>query len=555
MVHMRTRILKYALQNALFYGGRANPKSVLGKVLGSEPDLRSNPAQVRIEIEKTVADINRLSLKVQEARLRELAPEMLVKEEKKQEELPPLPNAEPGKVVTRFAPSPTGPLNIAHLLRAAMLNYLYARKYQGRFILRLEDTDPGKIEKVYYKAIQEDLEVAGIKWDKLLIQSDHMNLYYRHARELLSQGKAYMCTCPPESFRKLKLQKRNCPCRDKSPRASLADFQNALKGAYHDGQIAMRLKTSMRDPNPALRDPPLMRVSKIKHPLKGRKFNVWPLYNYSCTVDDHELGVTHAFRGKEHEHNTEVQRRIYSALGWKGPTTVNFGMIHLPDEKLHTRDIREMIAKGKVSGWDDPRLHTVRALIRRGFQPQAFRLYAIQVGLTKSDIRLNWDNLESFNRSIIDPEANRYMVVLDPVKLNLRGGPDKPKTFADLHPDYPKRGKKAMPVDRKAIYLSRDDWKAFQKKTIRLKSLFNVRLQDKAAIYAGDEVVQDMPKLQWVSKPHVEVKLLMPDRRLAALGEQALRSLKKGELLQMERLGYGRVDKKAKEITIIWTHR
>jgi len=147
------------------------------------------------------------------------------------------------------------------------------------------------------------------------------------------------------------------------------------------------------------------------------------------------------------------------------------------------------------------------------------------------------------------------MVVLDPVKLTLRGGPDKAKVMAGLHPDYPKRGKRAMPLDKKAVYLSREDWKRFQGKTVRLKNLFNVRLRDRTAIYTGDELLQAMPKLQWVSRPNVEVRLLMPDRKLAALGEQALRTLKRGQLLQMERLGYGRIDKKAKEISIIWTHR
>ena len=136
---------------------------------------------------------------------------------------------------------------------------------------------------------------------------------------------------------------------------------------------------------------------------------------------------------------------------------------------------------GKVTGWNDPRLHTVQALIRRGFQPEALRLYAIQVGLTKTDIRMNWDNLESFNRSLIDLQANRYMVVLDPVKLSLRGGPDTPgaqasthpgtppgaqasttRLMVDLHPDDPKRGRKAVPADRKSIHISREDCEKFQ---------------------------------------------------------------------------------------------
>jgi glutamyl-tRNA synthetase len=555
MARMRNRIMKYALQNAIFYGGKANPKSVLGKVLGSEPDLRSQAPQVRIEVDKIVSDINRLSSDVQEARLRELAPEMLVKEEKHQDELPPLPGAEPGKVITRFAPSPTGPINIAQLLRAAMMSFLYAEKYSGSFVLRIEDTDPGRAEKPFYQQIQDDLEVAGIRWDRLVIQSDSMNSYYAHARNLLSGSHCYMCTCTADGFRKLKLRKQDCPCRDRSPGENLSLFEDSLKGKFGEGQIVMRFRSSMKDPNPALRDPPLMRVSKARHPLRGRKHNLWPLYNYANVIEDHGQGITHVFRGKEHQHNTEIQRRLYQALGWEPPVTVNFGMIHLPGEKLHTRDIRELIKSGKVTGWNDPRLHTVQSLIRRGFQPGAFRLYAIQVGLTRTDIKMNWDNLESFNRSIIDPEANRYMVVADPVKVSLRGGPDRPKVQTYLHPDYPKRGKREIPVDRKSIYLVREDWKRFQRKKIRLKNLFNIKLDGRTAHYAGNEIVQDMPKLHWVSSPHVEVRILCPDRKLRALGEPTMRKLKKGELLQMERMGYGRLDKKAKEITIIWTHR
>lgn len=555
MANMKDIVLKYALQNAIFYSGRANPRAVLGKVLGSEPGLRSEPDRVRAEVEKLVKEINRLTPEEQQARLRRLAPEMLIREEKKQEELPPLPNARPGHVITRFAPSPTGPLNIAQLLRAAMMNYLYAQKYQGKFVLRLEDTDPGKIEKVFYKAIQDDLKAAGIKWDRLVIQSNGMAHYYRHARELLGEGKAYLCFCSADGFRDFKIRRQPCPHRDNPPKENLTIFHKALKGSYDEGQVVLRLKTSMQEPNPVLRDPPLMRVNKSRHPLKARRFNLWPLYNYACAVDDHRLGITHIFRGKEHEHNTEVQRRIHEALGWSRPTTVNFGMIYLPGEKLHTRDIKAGIKSGKFSGWDDPRLHTVQALLRRGFQPEAFRLYAIQVGLTKTDIRMNWDNLESFNRSVIDSMANRYMVVLDPVRIRLRRGPDKPRAMAELHPDYPKRGKKAMPVFKEAIYISREDWRNLQGKTSRLKSLFNIRLSGRTATYSGEEVLQEMPKIQWVSKPNIEVSLHMPDRELKGLGEKSLATLKRGDLLQMERIGYGRLERKGQKFSIMWTHR
>lgn len=551
--NMKQRIEKYVLQNAVFYGGRANTKAVLGKILGGEPDLRGRVPEVRKELDSLVREVNSLGLDKQQDRLKILAPEMLVREEKVQEELPPLPNAQEGKVVTRFAPSPTGPLNIAHILRAGMMNFLYAEKYRGRFVLRLEDTDPTKIRKEYYSRIQEDLRLAGIKWSRLVIQSEHMSLYYRHARELLEDGHAYICECRTEDFQELKKRKQNCPCRDISPKANLTRFSKAKKGGYREGEVVMRFKTSMKDPNPAVRDPAIMRVSKARHPLQGRRYSLWPLYNFANTLDDHEVGVTHVFRGKEHQHNTDIQRRMYQAFGWEPPTTINFGMIYLPDEKLHTRDIKEGITRGKYSGWDDPRLHTVQALVRRGFRPRAFRDYAIQVGLTKSDIRMSWENIESFNRSAIDPEANRYMAVIAPVRMNLKSAPDLKKVKADLHPDYPKKGKRVLPVSS-AIYLSREDVKRFQKKVVRLKNLFNVKLDKKALTYRGDEVVQAMPKLQWVSTPNRKLELVMPDRTLKGLIENSAASLKKGALIQMERVGYGRVEKKS-PMRVIWSHR
>ncbi len=550
---IRGRVEKYVLQNAIFYGGKPNPKAVMGKVLGGEPDLRKDPSSVAKAIAEVAKDVEKLGLQEQERGLSELAPEMLVKEERKQEELPPLPNAVEGKVVTRFAPSPTGPLNIAHLLRAAMMNFLYAEKYKGKFILRLEDTDPGKIEKRYYRAIQDDLEAAGIRPDRVVIESENIGKHYNVAERLISEGKAYMCACPGEDFRELKLRKQTCPCRDNPPEASLNMFRKARKGGYREGEVVLRFRTSMRDPNPAIRDPPMMRVSKRRHPLQGRRFSMWPLYNFANVVEDHEQGVTHVFRGKEHQHNTDAQRRMYEALGWEAPTTVNFGMIYLQGEKLHTRDIKEMIKEGKVSGWDDPRLHTVQALVRRGFVPEAFKAYAKQVGLTKSDIRLSWDNIESFNRSAIDHIANRYMVVLDPVRVSVKGAPEGITPEIDVHPDYPEKGKRPLRFDGKQVRVSREDWKRLRGKTIRLKNLFNVRLEGRTATYAGNEIVQAMPKIQWVSGPGKELTILRPDREERALAEKAAGSLKKGDLLQMERVGYGRVDRKS-PLRIIWTH-
>jgi len=208
-------ILKYALQNAIFYSGKANPRAVLGKVLASEPELRKDIKGLEKEIEEIAREINKLPLEEQRQRLEDLAPRMMVKEVKVQKELSDLLGAKPGGVVTRFAPSPTGPLSLPHLLRAAFLSYLYARKYQGRFILRFEDTDPGKIRKEFFGYIKKDLKECGIEWDQEVMQSDYMEEYYKYAGQLIREGKAYTCSCTAKAFKKLKRRKQNCPGRNR----------------------------------------------------------------------------------------------------------------------------------------------------------------------------------------------------------------------------------------------------------------------------------------------------------------------------------------------------
>lgn len=546
-------ILKYALQNAIFYSGKANPGAVLGKVLASEPELRKDVKGLEKEIGETVKEVNSLSPEEQRRRLEELAPKMMVKEKKEQRELPDLPGAKPGKVVTRFAPSPTGPLSLPHLLRAASLSYLYARKYKGRFILRLEDTDPSKIRKEFYDYIKRDLRDCGIEWDELAMQSDYMEEYYKHAEKLIKEGKAYTCSCTPKAFQKLKLKKKDCPSRKMSPSEHLKKWQGMLGGKYGEGTAVVRLRTSMKEPNPVLRDPPLLRISEAEHPRKGRQYRVWPLYNFACVVDDHIMGATHVFRGKEHENNTHVQERIYRALGWKPPFVVNFGMVYLPGEKLHTRHIKEMIREKVVSGWDDIRLPTIRALLRRGFSPRAFMACALGCGLSKTDIRFNWEALEKESRRVLDPEANRYMVVVEPVRVSVRGSPHELKMVSQpLHPDFPKRGKREIPVRLDSIYIPGEDYRGFQRREIRLKGLGNVRLEGETAIYTGNALVREMQKIQWVSEPHIKVEIVRPHGVSEAIAEPALKDARKGAVIQMERVGFGRIDDKKGDRVIVW---
>jgi glutamyl-tRNA synthetase len=299
----------------------------------------------------------------------------------------------------------------------------------------------------------------------------------------------------------------------------------------------------------------LLRVNNTPHPLKGTKFSVWPLYNFACAIDDHELGVTHVFRGKEHEHNTAVQKLISDFFGWKFPNVINFGMIRFPGGSIHTRDIKKMIAEGKVTGWDDPSLPTIRSLLRRGFQPEAIKNLALQCGLSKNDIELSWDNLDGQNRKIIDPMANRYMAVIDPVELTIENAPEKRETFEALHPDFPERGKKKITFDPDKIYISGSDFRNLKGKVFRLKGLYNVSLVRKTR-YVSNEVLKDMPKIQWVSEPNVKVKIVGKDMNSEGIGEQEMANLRPGALIQMERIGFGRVDANSrKEVIVYFAHK
>ncbi|MCX6814874.1 MAG: glutamate--tRNA ligase [Candidatus Aenigmarchaeota archaeon] len=553
---MREIVLKYVLQNAIFYSGKADSGAVLGKVMAGEPALRKKVQEVRKEIEQAVKQINSISPEQQKVWLETLAPELLKKPSKSQEGLPDLPGARTGRVVTRFAPSPTGPLNISHVLRAVMINYLYAKKYRGKFILRFEDTDSSKVSKEYYDMIKEDLKSIGVKPGLTVIQSCRMERYYLFAARLIRKRRIFACFCSAEKFREFSKKKRPCPDERATAQKNLKVWKDALAGKHKEGEVVFRFRTSMREPNPALRNPAVFRISEEKHPLQGKKYMVWPLYNYANVIDDHELGVTHVFRGKEHEHNTAIQKKIYDALGWKTPTVLNFGMIYLPGEKLHTRDIKEWIAQKKVSGWDDPKLHTVRALVRRGFLPDMFRQLAENTGLSKNDIRLGWENIEGINRKIIDPLANRYMVVKEPVRISVRSSPRIKVVEEPLHPDFPERGKKKIPVNLESIWISGEDFSNLDDRVFRLKGLGNIHLKGKEGYYTGNEIVRDMQKIQWVSEPNVTVRIVTPEKIIKGIGEPNLAKLKPGTLIQMERVGFGRMDKVENGlVTIFFAHK
>ncbi|NJF25400.1 glutamate--tRNA ligase [Thermococcus sp. Bubb.Bath] len=573
-MNLEETVLKYALINAYQHGGKANSKAVIGKVLGENPKLRPRAREIIPLVNEVIEKVNSLSPGEQEAKLREIYPEFFEEKEEKKEEkkgLPPLPKAEKGKVVTRFAPNPDGVFHLGNA-RAAILSHEYARLYGGKFILRFDDTDP-KVKRpdpIFYKWILEDLEWLNMKPDEVHIASDRLELYYSYAEKLIKMGKAYVCTCPPEKFRELRDKGIACPHREEPPEIQLERWRKMLNGEYREGEAVVRIKTDLNHPNPAVRDWPALRIiDNPNHPRTGDKYRVWPLYNFASAIDDHELGVTHIFRGQEHAENETRQRYLYNYLGWEYPVAVHHGRLSIEGVVLSKSKTRKGIEEGRYLGWDDPRLGTIRALRRRGIRPEAIKELIIKVGIKTSDTTVSWDNLAAINRRLIEPIANRYFFVADPVPVYIEGYEEEFTAEIPLHPDHPERGMRKLKFEpEKPVYVSKDDMGLFKPGNfVRLKDLFNVEILEvseqgiKARFHSVEyEVAREnrWRMVHWITEGK-SCEVLIPEGEELLVRRGLLESdaaVKVDDVVQFERVGFVRIDAVEPErIVAIFAHR
>lgn len=577
-VDLRESIRKSAMLNAVKHDGKAQARAVIGKILGEKPELRNKVEQVSAIVNEIVQEINRLSLNEQKRFVEEKWPETLVKEKVEEEKrLPPLPNIEKyAQVVTRYAPNPDCVLHLGSA-RAIILCYEYAKMYKGKFILRFEDTDP-RIKRTvleFYDLIREDLAWLGCKPDEECIQSDRIPIYYEYAEKLLKQGNAYVCTSQPELFRKKILTGQPCPCRKLSVEEHLARWQRMLNGHCMEGEAVLRVKTDLNHPNPAVRDWPAARVidpKKFPHPRVGSKYYVWPLYNLACGVDDHLLGITHIIRGKEHLTNQVRQEFMYKYLGWNYPEAIHYGRLKITGATLSKSKIVQGIKEGLYKSWDDPRLATFLALKRRGITPEAVKKMIIDVGPKTSDVILSWENLYAYNRKILDPAADRYFFVNNPLELKIKQIPKAFTAKLHLHPGKPEKGLREYTItpqkdDSAVFWVSKKDMEtAAIGSMMRLMELFNMRIENTSAYSAEasfvSESYEDAKKakaqlIHWILVGEdVPCQVIMPDATVAeGIAESACRKLKPNNLIQFERFGFVRIDEVDTKITAYYTHK
>lgn len=548
-------IEKFALANAFQYNGKAQLGSVIGKLISEDPKIKAKLKDLAPKINKIISEINKLPIKQQEERLLKIYPEFFEKKEHEEKQLKDMPNAVKGKVVMRFEPSFSGRLHIGHAYPFS-LNYSYVKKYDGKLILRLADTNPKNVDKTAYEGIPEDakwLTSNGI--DKIIIQSDRMPIYYKYIEEFIKKGFAYICTCNPEKWKELTLAKKACPCRSLSPKENLERWQHMLKD-YKEGEAVLRIKTDIKHPNPAIRDWPAARIIAIPHPRQGKKYRVWPLMNLSVAIDDHELGITHAIRAKEHIDNEKRQLYIYKYMGWKAPTQLYVGRLKFEDLELSKTKIRPMIESGKYSGWDDVRLPTLPALRRRGYQAHAIVDLYTDMGISEADKKISGTDffklLDAANRKIIDPVAHRYSFVPVPVKIDIKDAPVIKEITAKLHPDNDKELKKVK--IGKNIFIPHIDLQRYGGTEVRLMHLYNMILNKKAKYTSTEN--KPIQKIQWVSDDSIKTDVLMPTSEIVeGLAEANVKKLNVGDIIQFERFGFVRLEKKTKDkLFFVYTH-
>ncbi len=562
-------VRKHALINAYEHEGKAAQGPVLGKVLAEKPELRAQARELAKLVAKIVDEINGMSINDIKREVKEKYLEALVKRKEVEEKvLPPLPNVGKYKiVVTRFAPNPDAPLHLGSL-RPLILSYEYAKMYNGKFILRFDDTDP-KTKKPMpeaYKWIEDDMRWLGIKADEVVYQSDRLELYYDVAKKLLERGGAYVCTCSQEDFRILRDSGKSCPCRELNIEDHLERFEAMLSHKYGEKEAVVRIKTDLNHPDISVRDWVAFRVidtDKNPHPRVGSKYFVWPTYNFACAVDDHMLNVSHILRAKEHITNTIKQKYVFDHMNWSFPETIHFGRLKLANIILSKSQISKGISRGEFWWWDDPRLGTIMAIRRRGILPETLRDIILHVGIKTSEASLSWENIYSANRKYLDPRANRYFCVLDPITLIIREVPKSYIARPPLHPDYPERGFREIEVKAEngeaRVYISKRDLELLKKRhLIRLMALFNIEVESVEsdainAVYRGESVEEasqaKAPIIQWVPiDSYVEVEIVMPDASIAkGVGEKELDTLNVDTIIQFVRIGFARLDGKGHE--------
>ena len=388
-----------------------------------------------------------------------------------------------GRVQTRFPPEPNGYLHIGHA-KSICLNFGIASEYGGKCNLRFDDTNPEKEDTEYVDSIMDDVRWLGFDWeDRLFYASDYFEQIYQWAEQLIRDDKAYVCSLPLEEIRagrgSASEPGTNSPFRSRSVDENLDLFRRIRAGEFPDGAHVLRAKIDMAHKHMLLRDPIMYRIRHAEHHRTGHQWCIYPTYDYTHGQSDSIEAITHSICTLEFENHRPLYDWYCDALGIHHPQQIEFNRLNLTYTMMSKRRLLELVQGKFVSGWDDPRMPTLRGLRRRGYTPEAIRAFCAYVGVTKNNATTDMVVLENHIREDLNKRAERRMAVLNPIKVVITNYPEDQIDELDAvnNPEDASAGSRKVPFSRE-LYIEREDFMEDPpKKFFRLSPGKEVRLR------------------------------------------------------------------------------
>lgn len=549
-------IRKYAVKNAVDYG-RAGEGPVMSKVMQAiaktKPDARALAAEVR----EIVSKVNSMSPAELSAEYSKYAEEFSEAEARRAERSAKhnfsIEGATAGSFATRFPPEPGGYMHIGHAKPLFVEDEL-RNVYGGRLFLYFDDTNPDNERQEFVDAFKKDIGWLGIKFDREYYASDGIGMLYGYAEAAMKSGHAYVCMCSSEAISAARMDSKACEHREQSPEENIGLWRSMLAGSVADNAAILRLRGDMSAANTTMRDPTLFRIKRARHYRQGDRFIVWPTYDFCTPIMDSVNGITDVIRSKEYEMRDELYFAVLDLLGLRKPRITSLSRLEISGNLTSKRKIRQLIAEGKVSGWDDPRLVTISALRRRGVQPRAIKEFSLSFGMGKSESVVGIDMLLSCNRKIVEPQARRLFMLEDMANIRVSGMPGSvilPSADGQMRREYRLSGNLLIPLPEAARLKEGD--------VVRLRDAFSIRIIKTGHLIEAEKTdAKAVSTTSWLSEGNYT------ECRIGSIGdlvsgetfnENSLRvrqahvescaaSLDEGDIVQFEKSGLFRLDDK-----------
>ena len=406
------------------------------------------------------------------------------------------------KIHTRFPPEPNGYLHIGHA-KAICIDFGMAEKFGGICNLRMDDTNPSKEDVEYVDAIKEDIKWLGFDWeDRFYFASDYFEDMYNFACELIEKGLAYVCELTPEEVKANRgdlTKPAISPFRDRPISESLDLFKRMRAGEFEDGKMTLRAKIDLASGNFNMRDPVLYRINHAHHHRTGNSWCIYPMYDYAHPIEDAMEGITHSLCSLEFEDHRPLYEWVINNISAPSkPRQIEFARLGINHTIMSKRKLRELVEKGFVNGWDDPRMPTLSGLRRRGYTPASIKNFCERIGVSKVNSTVDYGFLEHCLREDLNQNAKRVMAVLKPIKLIITNYPEgKMEKFeVENNPNRPEDGTREITFSRE-LFIEADDFmqepvkgyfRMFPGNEVRLKSTYIVRCTGCKTNVNGDVV-------------------------------------------------------------------